>query len=43
MKKKVKPSQTALKVVLNIIALDNVEEMRSVLPEGIIDKTLHLE
>ena len=42
MKKKVKPSQTALKVALNIIALENVEKMKEVLPEGIVDKTVQL-
>lgn len=37
--KKNKPSQTALKVSLNIIALTNVPEVATVLPEGIVEAT----
>lgn len=42
MKKKVKPSQTALKVGLNIIALSHVKEMKGVLPDGIVSATSDL-
>lgn len=42
MKSKKKPSQTALKVGLNIIALSHVEEMKNVLPEGIVKITSEL-
>jgi methyltransferase (TIGR00027 family) len=34
-----KPSQTALKVSLNIIALSNVPEVANVLPDGIVNMT----
>ena len=34
--KKGKPSQTALKVALNIIALGQVDSMKKVLPDGIV-------
>ena len=40
--KKEKPSQTALKVALNIIALSHVESMKKVLPEGIVKATTDL-
>ena len=40
--KKDKPSQTALKVALNIIALSHVESMKKVLPEGIVRATSDL-
>ena len=40
--KKVKPSQTALKVALNIIALGNVPEMENILPGGIVSTTSEL-
>lgn len=40
--KKKRPSQTALKVGLNIIALGNVPGMKNVLPEGIIEATIKL-
>ena len=39
MKKKEKPSQTALKVALNVIALSHVEKMKDILPEGIVSAT----
>lgn len=42
MAKKVKPSQTALKVALNIIALSHVKEMEGILPEGIVSATSDL-
>lgn len=41
-KKKGKPSQTALKVALNILALGNVPEMEDILPKGIISTTSEL-
>lgn len=41
-KKKEKPSQTALKVALNIIALGNVPEMKTILPKGIVKTTSEL-
>ncbi len=37
-----KPSQTALKVALNIIALGNVPEVAKVLPKGIVEMTSKL-
>jgi methyltransferase (TIGR00027 family) len=37
-----KPSQTALKVALNIIALSHVEFMKNVLPDGIVQATTDL-
>ena len=40
--KKNKPSQTALKVALNIIALGNVDSMKNVLPDGIVEATADL-
>ena len=40
--KKDKPSQTALKVALNIIALSHVESMKKVLPDGIVQATTDL-
>lgn len=40
--KKNKPSQTALKVSLNIIALRNVPEVANILPEGIVETTSKL-
>ena len=40
--KKDKPSQTALKVALNIIALSHVESMKKVLPDGIVKATSDL-
>jgi len=40
--KKNKPSQTALKVALNIIALRNVPEVANILPEGIVETTSKL-
>ena len=42
MKKKEKPSQTALKVALNIIALSHVDKMKNILPEGIVTTTSEL-
>ncbi|NOG98353.1 MAG: SAM-dependent methyltransferase [Ignavibacteriae bacterium] len=42
MKKKEKPSHTALKVGLNIIALSHIEEMKNVLPDGIVSATSDL-
>jgi methyltransferase (TIGR00027 family) len=40
--KKDNPSQTALKVALNIIALSHLESMKKVLPEGIVKATSDL-
>jgi methyltransferase (TIGR00027 family) len=40
--KKVKPSQTALKVALNILALSHVESMKKVLPDRIVQATSDL-
>ncbi len=37
-----KPSQTALKVSLNIIALSNVPEVANILPDGIVNMTSKL-
>ena len=42
MKMKIKPSQTALKVGLNIIALSHVKKMKGVLPDGIVSATSEL-
>jgi methyltransferase (TIGR00027 family) len=42
MAKKRKPSHTALKVGLNIIALSNIKEMENILPNGIVDTTSEL-
>ncbi len=39
---KKKPSQTAYKVALNILALDSVPEMNDILPEGIVKTTEEL-
>jgi len=41
-KNKIKPSQTALKVALNIIALGNVPELKEILPKGIVNATSEL-
>ena len=40
--RKNKPSQTALKVALNIIALSHVDSMKKVLPDGIVQATTDL-
>jgi methyltransferase (TIGR00027 family) len=40
--KKNKPSQTALKVALNIMALSHVDSMKNVLPDGIVQATTDL-
>jgi methyltransferase (TIGR00027 family) len=42
LKKKQKASQTALKVGLNIIALQHVDKMKDILPEGIVEATYQL-
>jgi methyltransferase (TIGR00027 family) len=39
---KTKPSDTAVKVALNIIALQHVAEVQDVMPEGLVDDTMKL-
>lgn len=36
------PSQTALKVALNLVALSHVDEVNSTLPDGIVNKSIEL-
>jgi len=42
MKKRKKPSQTAVKVALNIVALGHLEKLKEVLPENIVDATVNI-
>lgn len=39
---KTKPSDTAAKVALNIIALQHIPEVQNVMPKGLVDDTIDL-